>query len=126
MMPSFKPKSALDLELEGSIGSFRIGDSGSSVNRSTEVLFIETHVGFDPQIDSNDKLLKHLAPVREIFPSHLLGFDEIMQRDIDDARVSTELIPYLLDRRSRGGVKFFPPIVIVVLPVKDQSSLPGE
>lgn len=126
MMPSFKPKSALDLELEGSIGTFRIGEANPSGKRSTEVMFIETHVGFDPQVDSNDKLLKHLAPVREVFPPHLLSFDEIMQRDIDDARVSTELIPYLLDTRSRGGVKFFPPIVIVVLPVKDQSALPGE
>lgn len=126
MMPSFKPKPAFDLELEGSIGTFRVGDAAPSGKRSTEVMFIETHVGFDPQVDSNDKLLKHLAPVREVFPPHLLGFDEIMQRDIDDARVSTELIPYLLDTRSRGSVKFFPPIVIVVLPVKDQTSLPGE
>ncbi len=125
MVPMFKPKSALDLTLEGSIGSFRIGDAASNVNRSIEVTFLETHVGFDPQVASNDKLLRHLAPVREIFEFQSLAFDEIMQRDIDDARVSTDLIPYLLDGSARGSVKFFPPIVIVVLPTQDQTSRPA-
>lgn len=124
MKPIFKPRDVLDLTLEGSIGTFQVAVAGTPLNRSTEVVFLETHVGFDLRIDSNDKLLRYLAPVREIFPFELLGFDEIMQRDIDDARVSTELIPYLLDAKARGTVKFFPPIVIVVLPVKDQSALP--
>ena len=125
MMPMFKPKSALDLILEGLIGSFRIGNANSTADRSVEVTFLETHVGFDPQVASNDKLLRHLAPVREIFDFQSLGFDEIMQRDIDDARVSTELIPYLLDSGARGSIKFFPPIVIVVLPVQDQTTRPA-
>jgi hypothetical protein len=39
-----------------------------------------------------------------------------MQRDIDDARVSTELIPYLLEQADSGLVKLFPPIIVVLLP----------
>lgn len=68
---------------------------------------------------SNDKLLSALAPVREIFDFKSLDFDEIMQRDIDDARVSAELVPYLLDEQSKDMIKLFPPIVIVVMPIRE-------
>ena len=44
-----------------------------------------------------------------------------MQRDIDDGRVSTSLIPYLL--QSGEAVKFFPPIVAVVVPVGSEKEL---
>jgi len=47
-----------------------------------------------------------------------------MQRDIDDARVSLELIPYLLDTSTTGLIKLFPPIVAVVLPLKPNSRVP--
>jgi hypothetical protein len=123
---SLKPESAIDITLEGSVGFFSIGDVNSLQNKSIDVTYLETHVGFDPSIETNYKLLKHLAPVREIFPSKELNFDEIMQRDIDDARVSTELIPYLLDSKSRGSVKFFPPLVVVVLPVKQNNTQPDR
>ena len=48
--------------------------------------------------------------MREVFEYETLDFDEIMQRDIDDARVSAELIPYLLDEKSVDLIKLFPPI----------------
>ena len=115
----------LDLELQGSIGTFRIAGTGPNPGQSIEVRYIETHIGFDPMVASNEKMLKHLEPVREIFDMQALGFDEIMQRDIDDARVSTELIPYLLDDAARGTIKFFPPIVIVVVPVEDYAMRPA-
>ena len=60
-----------------------------------------------------------LAPVREIFDSNSLNFDEIMQRDIDDARVSSKLIPYILEESASDRIKFFPPIVVVLLPLED-------
>lgn len=67
------------------------------------------------------QLLSMLAPVREVFDLKQLGFEEIMQRDIDDARVSLELIPYLLDTSTSGQIKLFPPIVAVALPLKGNS-----
>ena len=112
--------SGLNLTLEGSIGKFRIGGSAAADNKSLEVLYLETHIGFDPAAASNEAMLRQLEPVREIFDYRTLGFDEIMQRDIDDARVSTELVPYLLDADARDTIKFFPPIVVVVLPVQDR------
>lgn len=116
------PPSALDLEFQGSIGRFvlSVTESGAS---TPEVVYLQTHVGFERSASGGDKLLKHLAPVREVFDFSRLSFGEIMQRDIDDARVSTEMIPYLLDPASAGLVKFFPPIIVVALPVKDGEPL---
>lgn len=75
---------------------------------------------------SNEALLSHIAPVREIFDLNELDFDEIMQRDIDDARVASELIPYLLDEQSVDLVKLFPPIVVIVLPIKEEDNTPAK
>src|SRR5690606_23953232 len=116
--------SALNLTLEGSTGSFSVGrDAGS--NQTVEVKYFLTHVGLNLMSGSNEELLRHLAPVREVFPSRDLDFNELMQRDIDDARVSSELVPYLLDRKSRDLVKLFPPIVVVVMPVEANANRPA-
>ena len=116
--------SALNLTLSGSVGTFSVG-TGFGEQKTIEVKYFLTHVGLDFQTGANEEVLKHLAPVREIFPTAELEFDEIMQRDIDDARVSSELVPYLLDARSRDLVKLFPPIIVVVLPVKDYDNRPA-
>jgi hypothetical protein len=108
-------ETALDLTLEGTVGSFAVGAGGV---RSLEVKYLLTHVGLNFGAAANDKLLTALAPVREIFDFKTLDFDEIMQRDIDDARVSAELVPYLLDEQSKDMIKLFPPIVIVVMPIQ--------
>lgn len=121
-----RPKeSALDLTLEGSVGSFSVGIVREEQN-SIEVKYFLTHVGLDFSSNSNERLLGNLAPVREIFDLNQLDFDEIMQRDIDDARVSSELIPYLLDEKSVDLVKLFPPIVVIVLPIKDEENRPAK
>lgn len=116
--------SALDLKLQGSVGSFKVGASN---NRATfEVKYLLTHVGLNFESGSDEKLLKELAPVREIFDFRSLDFDEIMQRDIDDSRVSGDLIPYILDEVSSDLVKFFPPIVVVALPLKSDANKPAD
>jgi DNA-sulfur modification-associated len=120
-----RSESALDLCLEGSIGSFSVGASRTGQS-SIEVRYFLTHVGLDFSNTSNDALLSHLAPVREIFGFKSLDFDEIMQRDIDDARVSSELIPYLLDENSADLIKLFPPIVVVVLPLEEDEKRPAK
>lgn len=105
--------SALNLKLHGSSGRFQVG---SGINKSLEVRYFLTNVGLALGKGANDHLLTELAPVREVFRTDELGFDELMQRDIDDARVSSELIPYLLDYRTAGLVKLFPPIIVMILP----------
>lgn len=120
-----RQETALDLTLEGSVGSFRVG-SGTSGPSSLEVKYLLTHVGLNFATSSNDKLLSALAPVREVFDAASLDFDEIMQRDIDDARVSSELVPYLLDDQSKDMVKLFPPIVIVAMPIQEGRKRPDS
>jgi hypothetical protein len=120
-----RQESALDLTLEGSVGSFRVG-SGQTGRKSLEVKYLLTHVGLNFSSPSNDKLLSSLAPVREIFDFQSLDFDEIMQRDIDDARVSAELVPYLLDEHSKDMIKLFPPIVIIVMPIQEGRTRPDQ
>ena len=92
-------ESALNLTLKGSVGSFKVG-TGRPGQNSLEVKYFLTHVGLDFASGANQAVLDHMAPVRELFDFEELDFDEIMQRDIDDARVSSELIPYLLDATS--------------------------
>lgn len=120
-----RQETALDLTLEGTVGSFRVG-SVSGGSRSLEVRYLLTHVGLNFASPSNDKLLSALAPVREIFDFQSLDFDEIMQRDIDDARVSAELVPYLLDEQSKDMIKLFPPIVIVIMPIQEGRTQPEK
>ncbi len=120
-----RQETALDLTLEGSVGAFRVGSVGGG-SRSLEVKYLLTHVGLNFASPSNDKLLSALAPVREIFDFQSLDFDEIMQRDIDDARVSAELVPYLLDEQSKDMIKLFPPIVIVVMPIQEGRTQPEK
>ncbi|HYC06241.1 MAG TPA: DNA sulfur modification protein DndB [Azospirillaceae bacterium] len=122
MFDELQAEPALTLSLEGSVGSFQVGTGSQG---SLEVRYLMTHVGLDFAGGAPEQLLSHLAPVREVFDFANLGFEEIMQRDIDDARVSAELIPYLLDERSAGVVKFFPPLVVVVLPTEENSIRPA-
>ncbi|QKF49336.1 DNA sulfur modification protein DndB [Pseudomonas graminis] len=117
-------KSALDVHLKGTIGTFRVSaEDGSSAG--VEVRYLLTHVTLSER-QGQAQLLDMLAPVREVFDLAQLGFDEIMQRDIDDARVSLELIPYLLDNSTAGLIKLFPPIVAVALPLQNNSRVPSE
>ncbi|MGO4129268.1 DNA sulfur modification protein DndB [Inquilinus sp. YAF38] len=125
MALSLTVTSALNLTLEGSTGSFSVGRDAAP-EKTVEVKYFLTHVGLNLLSGSNEEVLRHLAPVREVFPPRDLGFDEIMQRDIDDARVSSELVPYLLDRKSRDLVKLFPPIVVAVMPVETNANRPAD
>lgn len=115
-----KKTSVLDLEVKGSVGSFSVRGAGDGT--SIRVRFLQTHVHLATDGDHDEKLLKALKPVREVFKPETLTFEQIMQRDIDDARVSTKLIPYLLDEAKTGMVKLFPPIVVVVLPLTSENT----
>lgn len=114
--------SVLDLEIPGCVGTFSVRptDAGES---SIPVRYIQTHMRFTLESSHQQRLFENLVPVREIFDNRNLGFDEIMQRDIDDSRVSTSLIPYLLSVGKGEAVKFFPPIVTVVVPIGPEKQL---
>ncbi|MFF9216142.1 ParB N-terminal domain-containing protein [Streptomyces viridosporus] len=69
--------------------------------------------------DPERLLTKSLRPVREVMSAGDLDFNQLLQRDLDDHRVATSLIPYLLKPRATGPA-FFPPIVAVLLPFKNK------
>lgn len=65
--------------------------------------------------DNERRLTAHLRPVREVLEIKGLDFNQLLQRDLDDHRVATYLIPYLLKPKNTGPA-FFPPIMAVLLP----------
>ena len=119
-------ESPLDLKLLGTIGSFKAGSYSNKSNSlgSLEVKYLLTKVSLELGDSKNTRLLQQLVPVREVFDVSDLGFDELMQRDIDDHRVSSELIPYLLGGLQNDIVKLFPPIVVMLLPASDDNKTP--
>lgn len=106
-------KTAATLTLRGTSGHFLVGDSARP---RVAVDYLQTSVSLDLSVAENADLLDNLGPVREVFQAEHLGFDELLQREVDDSRVSAELIPYLLDTRGIAAVQFFPSIVAVLLP----------
>jgi hypothetical protein len=65
--------------------------------------------------DRRWRLTKELAPVREVLNIRDMDFNQLLQRDLDDHRIATELIPYVL-KAAKNGPAFFPPIIAIVLP----------
>lgn len=122
--PIFSTPTALNIDIPGTAGSFSICRRGST-SQVVDVQYLLTHVALGAG-GSQGRLLDMLAPVREVFDIDQLDFNEIMQRDIDDARVAMDLIPYLLDHGNSGLVKLFPPIVVVVLPLQETSRRPDH
>jgi DNA-sulfur modification-associated len=78
------------------------------------VSYVLTYASLADLGTGNTRLTRDLLPVRELFDVGDLDFNELLQRDIDDHRVATEIIPYLL----KPGVtaRFFPPIIAVLVP----------
>ncbi|MBL0662631.1 DNA sulfur modification protein DndB [Aeromonas caviae] len=110
-------KSEFDCVATGRLGTF------NSIAGTVEYIMTTATLKVNAD-DESSKLTKHLLPIREIVDATQLDFNEILQRDLDDHRVATKLIPYLL-QESNNGPSYFPPIVAVLLPYKD-GRLDGE
>jgi len=53
----------------------------------------------------------------------MLRIQELMQRDIDDDRVKNEIVPYLRIPASHTSARFFPPVLVALVPHADQKLL---
>ena len=93
------------------------GTWGKFRTSSGEIHYLETKAQLwaDQESSQETKLTDHLVPVRELIDPKLMDFNQLLQRDLDDHRVATELVPYLLKKREIGAA-FFPPIVATFLP----------
>ena len=94
--------------IEGTYGEFVA--PGSAV----PVSYVLTYATLADTGTAQGRLTRDLLPVRELFDVGDLDFSELLQRDLDDHRVATEIIPYLL--REGTSARFFPPIMAVVVP----------
>ena len=81
------------------------------------VEFLETkaRIGHSAK-DREKRLTNFLRPVREVLPTSRMDFNQLLQRDLDDHRVATQLVKYVLDGARRSGPAFFPPLVAALLP----------
>lgn len=101
----------------GSFGEFTIGDGPSTVRAK----YILTKIKPGGKGFWECELASQMKPWREVFNVKELDFDELLQRDIDDSRVAHDLIPYLLGT-SGYRAKFFPPILAVIAPQKEDGT----
>lgn len=65
--------------------------------------------------DNEHRLTSQLRLVRDAFDPKTLDDDQFLQRDLDDQRIATELLPYLLTPKPTEPA-FFPSIIAVLLP----------
>ncbi|MCS3940376.1 hypothetical protein GGP84_003028 [Salinibacter ruber] len=95
-------------EIDGTWGHF-----STSAGR---VAFLMTKARLGESATDNERrLTSKLKPVREILNVEQLDFNQLLQRDLDDHRVATELIPYVLESQDTGPA-YFPPLIAVLLP----------
>lgn len=101
-----------------------IGTWGTFQSAGGKVEYISTKAKLGGAETSNERRLTALLrPVREMLPVASLDFGQLLQRDLDDHRVATSLIPYLFKHESATPA-FFPPIVAVLLPFEvDQPAI---
>ena len=102
------------LPIFGSFGEFAIGDNPNPIR--AKYILTKIKPGNDGSWEC--ELASQMRPWREVFNIEDLSFDELLQRDLDDSRVAHDLIPYLLGA-SGGRAKFFPPILAVIVPRKE-------
>lgn len=98
------------IDVQGVLGTFKVPHSNLTVE------YVLTYASLDGGDTANGQLLDLLVPVREVFHLKDLDFDHLLQRDLDDFRVSQEMVPYLLGETS-SDPRFFPPIVAVIVPM---------
>jgi hypothetical protein len=95
----------------GTSGEFRIeGKHGVVVAR-----YVQTRIRAAADGNWDSILTQYMKPWREVFSTEKMSFDELLQRDLDDARVANELIPYLMGAES-SKYPVFPPILAVLTP----------
>lgn len=98
--------------VQGTLGSF------TTPAGRVDYIMTKARLGEDAN-DPERRLTKSLAPVREVMEAGDLDFNQLLQRDLDDFRVSAKLIPYLLTQKATGPA-FFPPVVAALLPFKNK------
>lgn len=97
------------IEVNGVIGQFYLE------NKKIKVSYFSTIANSENSSSHTLELLKELKPMRErVKSSELRDLSSLLQRNLNDNRVASELIPYLL--KETPQVAFFTPILAVLIP----------
>ncbi|MGR5000949.1 hypothetical protein [Vibrio celticus] len=92
------------------------GSYGVFKTPSGNVNYLQVTARITPNgVELSDNLSGILVPVREILDTKEMNFGQLLQRDLDDHRVATKLVPYILKGNDIGPA-FFPPIQAILLP----------
>jgi len=107
--PSIDPIEEDRIEVHGLIGKFDTPEKRLTVH------YFATKANGSKSGTGEYRLLEELKPMRErVDASGLQNLNSLLQRDLNDARVATELIPYLHGIKSE--IAFFPAILGVLIP----------
>lgn len=103
------PSNNPSVRLTGTIGKYELGTNNVRVN------YLQSTVGIN---DSHQMMfIDSLKPLREHLEiNQIKDLNDILQRDISDKRVASGIIPYILNLNDIDLPKFFPSIVVVLIP----------
>lgn len=102
------------IKVFGMFGSFTVG---AQTSQAVTVRYFSTVASGSHSSSSGDSLglLRELKPMRErVRVSDLRDLASLLQRELDDARVAKDLVPYLMGANSPVG--FFPGILVALVP----------
>ncbi len=110
--PQGAPISAQTFSLYGISGSFHVSPNGK-----WKIRHFATKASANNEGDGGNclSLLRELKPMRErVEASKIKDMASLLQRDLSDQRVASDLIPYLIS--NPNGIGFFPSVLVALVP----------
>jgi hypothetical protein len=101
------------------------GIYGTFETPAGRVAYLQTKAKVGGDSSNHGKLIKALLPAREALNVQEMDFNQLLQRDLDDHRIATKLIEYVLNPPANSLPGFFPPVLALLLPF-DQQQRPVE
>ena len=89
-----------------------------------QVCYLQTKAKIGHAGSKHSQLSRSLVPAREALNIQKMDFNQLLQRDLDDHRIATKLIPYILNPPVNALPGFYPPVVAMLLPF-DQFQQPA-
>ena len=73
------------------------GIYGTFETPAGKVAYLQTKAKVGGDVSTHGKLIKALVPAREALNIQEMDFNQLLQRDLDDHRIATKLIEYVLN-----------------------------
>ncbi|AGA91429.1 hypothetical protein Thimo_2719 [Thioflavicoccus mobilis 8321] len=113
---SLSPKQHYSNVIDGIYGTF--------TTPAGKICYLQTKARIGHAGSKHSQLTRSLVPAREALNIQKMDFNQLLQRDLDDHRIATKLIPYILNPPVNSLPGFYPPVVAVLLPF-DHSQQPA-